>query len=161
MHKTTHTLYRALHLQYITWIALKNNFFGDISQLFFFLSWRFKSRQFQILKRVWPLKMTKIRSKPFGLPSAPRSTDTYFNWPLVVLGVVKQVLQEVEKETSLPAPQEPFLLPQSSAPQVLFLIPIPAQAHETILPVPPLYHCYNSQMHFMQLFNCFLLMAFS
>lgn len=74
---------------------------------------------------------------------------------------MKQVLQEVEKETSLPAPQEPFLLPQSSAPQVLFPIPILAQAHEMILPVPPLYHCYNSQMHVMQLFNCFLLIAFS
>lgn len=67
----------------------------------------------------------------------------------MVPGVAKQVLQEVEKETSLPAPQEPFLLPQSSAPQVLFLIPILAQAHEMILPVPPLYHWYNSQMHVM------------
>lgn len=65
--------------------------------------------------------------------------------------VVKQVLQEVEREISLLAPQGSFLLRQLSAPQLLFQFPIPAQVHEKILPVSPLSHCYNSQMHFMSL----------
>lgn len=74
--------------------------------------------------------------------------------------VAKQVLQEVEMETSLLAPQGPFLLLQLSAPLFLFQIPIPAQVHETILLAPPLYHCYNNQMHFMQLINCFVFYDF-
>lgn len=54
-------------------------------------------------------------------------------------------------EISLLAPQGSFLLLQLSAPQLLFQIPILAQVHEKILPVPPLSHCYNSQMHLMSL----------
>lgn len=54
-------------------------------------------------------------------------------------------------EISLLAPQGSFLLLQLSAPQLLFQIPILAQVHEKILPVPPRSHCYNSQMHFMSL----------
>lgn len=54
-------------------------------------------------------------------------------------------------ETSLLTPQGSFLLLQLSAPQLLFQIPILAQVHAKILPVPPLFHCYNSQMHFMSL----------
>lgn len=54
-------------------------------------------------------------------------------------------------EISLPTLQGSFLLLQLSAPQLLFQIPIQAQVHEKILPVPPLSHCYNSQMHFMSL----------
>lgn len=55
--------------------------------------------------------------------------------------VVKQVLQEVEMEISLLAPQGSFLLHQLSAPQLLFQIPVLAQVHEKILPVSPLSHC--------------------
>lgn len=69
--------------------------------------------------------------------------------------VMKQVLQEVEKEISLLTPRGSFLLLQLSVPQVLFQIPILAQVREMILPVPPLSHCYNNQMHFMQFFNWF------
>lgn len=54
-------------------------------------------------------------------------------------------------EISLLTLQGSFLLLQLSAPQLLFQIPIQAQVHEKILPVPPLSHCYNSQMHFMSL----------
>lgn len=54
-------------------------------------------------------------------------------------------------EISLLAPQGSFLLHQLSVPQLLFQIPVLAQVHEKILPVPPLSHCYNSQMHFMSL----------
>lgn len=74
--------------------------------------------------------------------------------------VVKQVLQEAEMETSLPAPQGSFLLLLLSAPRFLFQIPVPAQVHETILLAPPLSHCYNNQMHFMQLINCFVFYDF-
>lgn len=69
----------------------------------------------------------------------------------MVLAVVKQVLQEVEMEISLLVPQGSFLPLQLSAPQLLFQIPILAQVHEKILPVPPLSHYYNSQMHLMSL----------
>lgn len=54
-------------------------------------------------------------------------------------------------EISLLAPQGSFLLHQLSAPQLLFQIPVLAQVHEKILPVSPLSHCQNSQMHFMSL----------
>lgn len=73
---------------------------------------------------------------------------------------VKQVLQEVEMETSPPAPQGSSLLLQLSAPRVLSPIPIQAQAHEMTPPVPPRSHCCNHQMQFMQFINCFGLDGF-
>lgn len=69
----------------------------------------------------------------------------------MVLAVAQQLLQEVEMEISLLAPQGSFLLLQLSAPQLLFQIPILAQVHEKILPVLSLSHCYKGQMHFTSL----------
>lgn len=63
-------------------------------------------------------------------------------------------------ETSLLAPQGSSLLLQLSAPRFLFLIPVPAQVHEMVPPAPPLSHCYNNQMHFIQPINCFVFYDF-
>lgn len=63
-------------------------------------------------------------------------------------------------ETSLLAPQGSSLLLQLSAPQFLFLIPVLAQVHEMVPLALPLSHCYNNQMHFMQLINCIVFYDF-
>lgn len=78
----------------------------------------------------------------------------------MVLVVGKQVLQEVEMETSLLAPPGSSLLLLLSAPRFSFPIPVLAQVRETILLAPPLSRCYNNQMHFMQLINGFVFYDF-